>query len=312
VSWQSKKQRSVALSSTEAEYVALSFATQEAIWLKAFKFELGEHSEKDAIVVLEDNQGAIALAKNPEFHKRTKHIDIRYHFVRENVETGNIGAGIPTSSGQQLELVYKSEVADKFVHFLNWAETQTGRRVKVLRCDNGGQYKSSKMSKICHDRGIVQQFTPPYTPQLNGVAERMNRTLVECARCMLEHAKLPKPYWGEAVMTAGFLQNRLPSRTNSRNGTPIEVWSGKVPKLDNLKVFGCHAFVHVPSAKRLKLDPRASRCRFIGYTLSMRMRIVSKRSILVVFVCSRRSASCLPWLPGTICFCTRWTSRPRS
>ncbi|KAJ0388685.1 hypothetical protein P43SY_010840 [Pythium insidiosum] len=52
--------------------------------------ELGEHSEKDAVVVLEDNQGAIALAKNPEFHKRTKHIDIRYHFVRESVETGNI------------------------------------------------------------------------------------------------------------------------------------------------------------------------------------------------------------------------------
>lgn len=89
-------------------------------------------------------------------------------------------------------LPQKSEVVDKFVQFAKWDETQTGRRIKVLRCDNGGEYKSAKMAKICADRGIVQQFTPPYTPQLNGVAERMNLTLVECARCMLEHAKMSK------------------------------------------------------------------------------------------------------------------------
>ena len=88
LSWRSKKQRTVALSSTEAEYMALSEATQEAIWLKTFLCELGEMTLNDAVKVYEDNQGSIALAKNPEFHKRTKHIDIRYHFVREKVEDG--------------------------------------------------------------------------------------------------------------------------------------------------------------------------------------------------------------------------------
>ncbi|KAF1318440.1 Gag-pol polyprotein, partial [Globisporangium splendens] len=163
----------------------------------------------------------------------------------------------------------KSEVFDKFVQFVQFVkfgETQTGRRVKVLRCDNGGEYKSAKMSKFCADRGIVQQFTPPYTPQLNGVAERMNRTLVECARCMLEHAKMPKSYWGEAVTTATFLRNRCPSRAVNCDKSPFEVWSGKSPLLTNLKVFVCHAYVHVPSAKRLKLDARSTRCRFLGYS----------------------------------------------
>jgi hypothetical protein len=90
ISWRSKKQRTVALSSTEAEYMALSEATQEAVWLKSFLQELGELAGDDALTIREDNQGAIALAKNPEFHKRTKHIDIRYHFVREKVEDGQV------------------------------------------------------------------------------------------------------------------------------------------------------------------------------------------------------------------------------
>ena len=132
----------------------------------------------------------------------------------------------------------------------------------MLHCDNGGEYKSVKMAKICADRIIVQQFTLPYTPQLNGVAERMNRTLVECARCMLEHAKMYKRYWGEAVVTASFLKNRCQSRVNIGNKSPVQVWSGKTPLLANVKVFGYHAFVHVPSAKRLKLDARATRCAF--------------------------------------------------
>ena len=83
ISWRSKKQSTVALSSTEAEYMALTEAAQEAIWLKAFLHELGAMNSDEAVKIYEDNQGSIALAKNPKFHKRTKHIDIRYHFVLE-------------------------------------------------------------------------------------------------------------------------------------------------------------------------------------------------------------------------------------
>ncbi|KAG6578193.1 Gag-Pol polyprotein [Phytophthora cinnamomi] len=160
----------------------------------------------------------------------------------------------------------KSEVAAKFAEFVALAETQTGKRVKTLRSDNGGEYTSREMAKFCSDRGIVQKFTPPYTPQLNGVAERMNRTLVECARCMLEHAGLSKGYWGEAVVTATFLRNRCPTRAISHDKSPHQVWTGKKPLLANLKVFGCHAYVLVPKAKRSKFDARSVRCRFLGYS----------------------------------------------
>ena len=89
VSWLSKKQATVALSTAEAEYVALSTATQEAIWLRRLLTDVGEPLE-EPIVIHEDNQGAIAMAKNPVDHARTKHIDIRYHFVREGVQNGVI------------------------------------------------------------------------------------------------------------------------------------------------------------------------------------------------------------------------------
>ena len=68
ISWRSKKQRTVALSSTEAEYMALTETTQEAVWLKAFSYELGEMKNDEAVKIYEDNQGSIALTRNPEYH----------------------------------------------------------------------------------------------------------------------------------------------------------------------------------------------------------------------------------------------------
>ena len=89
VSWLSKKQATVALSTTKAEYVALSTATQEAIWLRRLFTDVEEPLE-EPVVINEDNQEAIAMAKNAAVHARTKHIDIRYHFVREGVQNGTI------------------------------------------------------------------------------------------------------------------------------------------------------------------------------------------------------------------------------
>uniref|UniRef100_A0AAV1V8E2 Integrase catalytic domain-containing protein n=1 Tax=Peronospora matthiolae TaxID=2874970 RepID=A0AAV1V8E2_9STRA len=103
----------------------------------------------------------------------------------------------------------KSEVAAKFMEYAAMVETQTGKRAKYLQIDNGGDYKSDKLARFCAERVIQQSFTHPYTPQLNGVAERINRTLVECARCMVEHAVLGKSYWGEAVMTAMFFETAV-------------------------------------------------------------------------------------------------------
>ena len=107
ITWSSRKQSSVALSTVEAEYMALSVATQEAIWLRQLQEELGME-ETGPTLIYEDNQGAISMVKNPVFHKRTKHIQIRYHFDREAVEEGTIA----------LEYYHTSEMlADSFTKF---------------------------------------------------------------------------------------------------------------------------------------------------------------------------------------------------
>jgi hypothetical protein len=94
VSWNSSKQKTVALSSTEAEYVALTNAIKEGVWLKQLLSELGS---QDKMTILCDNKSTICLTNYPEFHSRTKHIDIRFHYVRETIESYSITIGhIPT------------------------------------------------------------------------------------------------------------------------------------------------------------------------------------------------------------------------
>ena len=87
ITWSSKHQATVALSSCEAEYIAETEATKEAIWLHQL-LQHFDYSGPITVIIKGDNRGALALAKNPEFHARTKHIDIRYHFVRQKVEEG--------------------------------------------------------------------------------------------------------------------------------------------------------------------------------------------------------------------------------
>jgi transposase InsO family protein len=96
----------------------------------------------------------------------------------------------------------KSEVFSKFVEFKHLVENQTGLKIKKFRSDNGREFVNHEMTTFMKENGIVHQKTVPYNPQQNGVAERVNRTVIEKARSMLSDANLPKAYWGEAVNTA--------------------------------------------------------------------------------------------------------------
>ena len=106
ISWASKLQPTVALSSAEAEYMALSAAVQEAVYLRRLLSDLG-YPQEQPTVIYEDNQGCIAMSNNPVMHKRTKHIDIRYHFVREHVESQEIRLEYVASEHQLADLLTK-------------------------------------------------------------------------------------------------------------------------------------------------------------------------------------------------------------
>ena len=141
-------------------------------------------------------------------------------------------------------------------------ERETGKKLKCLRSDNGGEYRGL-FEAYCRTHGIKLEKTPPKTPQLNGVAERMNRTIVEKVRCMLSHANLPKSFWGEAVKTTVALINLSPSRP-LKGKIPEEVWYRKKASYNHLKVFGCRAFVHIPKDERAKLDAKTKVCIYLG------------------------------------------------
>ncbi|KAH9657436.1 hypothetical protein KPL70_023077 [Citrus sinensis] len=111
------------------------------------------------------------------------------------------------------------------------------------------------------ENGVVRHKTVRHTPQQNGLAERMNRTLMDKVRYLLIHSKLPQSLWAETLMTACYLVNRSPSSAIDFK-TPVEMWSSRAANYSDLKIFGCPAFAHV---KQGKLEPRALKCVFLGY-----------------------------------------------
>jgi len=124
---------------------------------------------------------------------------------------------------------------DCLIQLVNRWETKTGNKFKVLRCDNGYEYQSNKLVRYLSEKGAEIDSTNPYTPQQNGKAERMNRTLVEMARCLLNSAKLGKKYWPYAIMTAAYIRNRLPTSSNDTRTSPSELFTGKAPDYDYFK-----------------------------------------------------------------------------
>ena len=158
---------------------------------------------------------------------------------------------------------HKYEALDCFIKYLNEVENQLDKKVKVLRTDRGGEYLSDQFKKLCEEKGIIRQLTMPRTPQQNGVAERRNRTLLEMVRSMMAQANLPIQFWGDALLTATYILNRVPSKSVS--STPYELWSQRKPNLTELHPWGCAAYVHDTSHKFGKLGPRGKKCIFIRY-----------------------------------------------
>jgi transposase InsO family protein len=162
-------------------------------------------------------------------------------------------------------LRHKSETFTKFKEFKAEAEKQSGKFLKVLRSDGGGEYNSREFATFCKSQGIIMQATTRYTPQQNGVAERKNQTIMNMARTLLKEKYLSNTFWAEAVACSVYLLNRSPT-TSLQMKVPQEAWSGTKLNVAHLRTFGCIAYAHIPSELRKKLDDRSEKCIFTGYS----------------------------------------------
>lgn len=176
----------------------------------------------------------------------------------------------------------KDEVFTKFVEFKKLVERQTGRKIKCIRSDNGGEFVNNVFDDYLKAHGIARQLTIPHTPQQNGVAERANRTLVEMARCMLLQSELGEALWAEAINTAVYLRNRSTSRA-LQSKTPMEEWTGKIPAVSHLRVFGAIAVALDKGVHKGKFESKGKEYRMIGYSIAAKgYRLFDKEKRCVI------------------------------
>ncbi|KAJ9566747.1 hypothetical protein OSB04_002713 [Centaurea solstitialis] len=145
---------------------------------------------------------------------------------------------------------HKSEAFEKFKEFQNEVHNQHDRKIKFLRSARGGEYLSQEFDSHLKECGIVSQLTPPYTPQMNGVSERRNRTLLDMVRSMMCRSTLAISFWGHALETTSHILNK--GSTKSIEKTPYEIWTGKKPKLSFLKIWGYEVYVKRTVSEKLK------------------------------------------------------------
>jgi hypothetical protein len=160
-------------------------------------------------------------------------------------------------------LCSKGEAADAIRRMQAAVEAECGRKLRVLRTDSGGEFTAAEFVSYCAEEGIQRHYSPPYSPQQNGVVERRNQTVMGMARALLKQRGMPAVFWGEAVVTTVYILNHSP--TKALDGRmPYVAWHGGKPAVSHLWVFGCLTF-----AKELghisKLDDRSTSGMFIGY-----------------------------------------------
>ena len=129
--------------------------------------------------------------------------------------------------------------------------------------DRGGEFVAGSFKYWLKQQGIWHRKTNPYSPNENSIAECRNGVLQTIKHSLLQDSGLPRHFWGEAILTANYITNRLWSSV--MNTTPYYLMFNKQPVLSHLRVFGCHVWVHIPKGQRRKGQPKAMRLRFVGY-----------------------------------------------
>lgn len=182
---------------------------------------------------------------------------------------------------------HKSDVFNCFVEYVNHVENLTNKKIKEMICDNGLEYMNNDIYTFVRERGIHMRPCPPYVHELNGVAERYNRSVMDMSRCLMKEARVNKMYWPEIVQSAAFLKNRTLANTVEQK-TPYEIFFGIRPSAKYLKLYGSRVYVRMPEQlRKTKWDNKSNLGVLLGYTevgyrVLVNNRVITARHVDVV------------------------------
>nr|GEV11725.1 retrovirus-related Pol polyprotein from transposon TNT 1-94 [Tanacetum cinerariifolium] len=255
-----KKQSIVANSTTEAEYDAAASRCGYVLWIQNQMLDYGFNLMNTKIYI--DNETEETVYK--EWEDRME---------RAATTTSSLEAEQDSATKDETSRILKT--------FIIGIENQLDCKVKVIRCDNGTEFKNSVMNQFYDMKGIKREFSVARTPQQNNVAERKNRTLIEAARTMLVDSKLPTTFWAEAVNTAFYVLNRA-LVIKPHNKTSYKLIRGRPPLIDFMKPFRCLVTILNTRDYLGKFDEKANEGFFVGYSVvSKAMRVFNKRTRIV-------------------------------
>ena len=208
---------------------------------------------------------------NKEAHQESEpgeltHIDLWGKYAVRSIQGNYYYVVLVDDASRRVAVHYlkeKNQAARYIKNYLATLITQ-GRKPKAIRVDRGKEFLSDQLKDWCEERGIEIQLTAPYSPSQNGIAERMNRTLVELARAMRIAADLPEYLWESAITHAAYLRNR--SFSSSINTTPYQIWYNKIPNISHLREFGAPVWILLQGQHQdRKLQPKSKRQAFTGF-----------------------------------------------
>ncbi|GKC55728.1 putative ribonuclease H-like domain-containing protein [Tanacetum coccineum] len=177
-------------------------------------------------------------------------------------------------------LTTKDETSEVLKNFIKEIENLVDKKVKIIRSNNGTEFKNKVMDDFCREKSIKREYNVAMTPQQNGMAKRRNRTLIKAARIMLVDSKLPTTFWAEAVSTACYVHNSLVVKPH--NKTPYELFRGFKPAPSIMRPFGCHVTILNTLDSLGKFDGKSDEGFFVGYSLSSKaFRLYNTRTMKV-------------------------------
>nr|GEU91638.1 hypothetical protein [Tanacetum cinerariifolium] len=193
-------------------------------------------------------------------------------------DRGYVTFGGGAHGGRISSKATKDETNEILKNFIKETENLVDKKVKIIRCDNGTEFKNKVMDDFCREKCIKREYSVARTPQQNGVAERRNRTLIEAARTMLADSKLPTTFWAKAVSITCYVQNRV-LIVKPHNKTPYELFIGFKPALSFMRPFRCHVAILNTLDNLGKFDGKSVESFFVGYSLSSKaFRVYNTRT----------------------------------